>query len=435
MKELTEVMISEAVKSADPEKLTADVIDIENGRLKISGKRFDQEDYDEIVVFGIGKASVAMATGCRKLDPDDGLVITKSGKEYDEERCPVKVRKAHHPYPKTANKEATEELLSKVEEKENALFVFLVSGGGSALFLSPVEGISLSEMNSLNKLLVKSGASIDEINAVRKHVSRVKGGRFGELCSKRGNIVSLIVSDVVGDGLSVIASGPTYPDDSTFEDAERVLKEYEIWDEVPGSVREHIQKGMDGEINETPDELDVDNFLIGNNLLALKKAKDVAEKNGLNSTILTSQNEGEAKVVAKPLVGIAKEIQDSENPISPPAAVILGGETTVRFRSMDAESGSGGPNRELTLSAAIEMKDRENMVFASIDSDGIDGMSKAGAIADTSTVENSQLNPRDYLERHDSQSFFEEIGDSIEFDSRTNVNDITIILVEEKEKS
>ncbi|MFP4001052.1 MAG: glycerate kinase [Thermoplasmata archaeon] len=433
MRDLAKEMILEAVKAADPEKLVRDSIKVEENTIKIAGKKFNRNDYEEVVVFAIGKASVAMATGCDKLDPDDGLVITKSGEEYDEERCPVKVRKANHPYPKEANIEATNELLSKVKEKENALFVFMVSGGGSALFLSPVEGITLSEMNTLNKLLVKSGANIHEINAVRKHVSEVKGGRFGDLCSSKGDIVSLIISDVVGDDLSVIASGPTYPDDSTFEDAERVLKEYDLWEDVPDSIRKHIEEGLKGNMNDTPTDLNVDNYLIGNNLLALKKGKEIAERNDFDSLILTSQNEGEGKVVAKPLSGIAKEIQDSGYPMNPPAAVILGGETTVRFRSMDAESGMGGPNRELVLSGAMEIKNRNNIVFASVDSDGIDGMDKAGAIADTTTIQNSGLDPKEHLDRHDSQTFFETIDGNIEFESRTNVNDITVILVGEKE--
>ncbi len=432
MRRTAKEMILKGVEAADPEYLVENCIDLEGNTIKICEKRFKRSDYDEIVVFGIGKASFAMAVGCKKLEPDDGLVITKSGEVYQEERCPVEIRKAHHPYPKEANKEATDELLSKVDEKENALFIFLVSGGGSAMFLSPVEGITLREMNDLNKLLVKSGANIHEINAVRKHVSRVKGGRFGNICSKKGDVVSLIISDVVGDDLSVIASGPTYPDDSTFKDAERVLKEYDIWEDVSESIREHIEEGLKGDVEETPTELDVDNFLIGNNLLALKEVKNLAVQKGFNPLILTSQNQGEARLVAKPLMGIAKEIQDSGNPLKAPAAVILGGETTVSFRSMDTESGLGGPNRELVLSSAVEIQDRDNIVVASVDSDGIDGVDKAGAMADTSTIKNCDLDPKEYLERHDSQSFFEAIDSSIEFDSRTNVNDITVILVGEK---
>ncbi|MBS3789475.1 MAG: DUF4147 domain-containing protein [Candidatus Thermoplasmatota archaeon] len=434
MRELAEEMIIEGIRSADPEHLVKNNIDIDGQKIKICGETFYRNDYEEIVLLGVGKASLPMAKGCKKLDPDDGIVITKSCRDIEKDTYPVKVKEAHHPYPEHANIEATNELLSKVEGKENALFIFLVSGGGSALFTSPSKDITLSEIKDLNRLLIKSGADIHEINVVRKHVSRVKGGRFGNFCSQRGDIVSLIISDVVGDDLSVVASGPTYPDDSTYKDAEEILKEFDLWKKVSHSIREHIKKGIEGEVEETPTELDVHNFLVGNNMVALQGAKKIVEEKNINNIILTSQNQGGAKVVAKPLMGIAKEIQDTSNPIGPPAVLILGGETTVRLESTNEETGKGGPNRELVLSSAIEIQGRKNIVIASVDSDGTDGLGKAGAIADTSTVERCEFDPKDNLERHDTQPYFESIGDSIEFDSRTNVNDITVIIVEEKDE-
>lgn len=434
MRELAENMIIKGVTFADSEHLVKKNIEVNGGKMKIGEKIFHREDYEEIVLLGIGKASVPMAIGCKKLKPDDGLIITRFNDDTDKDKSPVKVKTAHHPYPKQANIDSSEELLSVVRDKENALFVFLVSGGGSALFTSPAEGITLSEIKELNKLLLKSGANIHQINAVRKHVSKVKGGRLGNLCCKKGDMVSLIISDVVGDDLSVIASGPTYPDFSTYEETEKVLKEFDLWKKISESIRERIKRGRAGEFDETPKELNVHNFLIGNNMVALRGAKKVAEEKELNNFILSSQNQGEAREVAKPLIGIAKEIQDTSNPIEPPAAVIIGGETTVRFHSEDENTGKGGPNRELVLSSAIEIQERKNIVIASVDSDGIDGIDKAGAIADTSTVERCELNPKEHLEWHDSQHYFESANDSIEFDSRTNVNDITVILVGEKKE-
>jgi len=432
MRELAEKVIMQGVDSADPEQLVKENIDIQGKEIKIGEKTFYRDDYQEIVVLGIGKASVPMAVGCKKLKPDDGLAI--SDHESEEDIGPIKVKKADHPYPSQVNVDASQELLSIVEEKENALFIFLISGGGSALFTSPVGTIKISEIKELNELLVKSGANIHEINTVRKHLSKVKGGKFGDLCRNKGDLISMVISDVVGDDLSIIASGPTYPDSSTYEDAENILKEYGLWKRVPESIRDHIDEGLKGEVDETPTELDVDNFLIGNSMVALRAAKRAAAKENLNPMILTSQNQGEAKIVAKSLMGIAKEIQDTGNPIEPPAAVILGGETTVDLYSDDTKIGKGGPNRELVLSSAIEIQDRGNIVVGSVDTDGIDGIDKAGAIADTSTVERCELDPKVHLKNHDSQTYFEHIGDSIEFDSRTNVNDITIILVEEKEE-
>lgn len=425
-------MIKNGVKSADPENLIESNIEVKDNIIRIVDEEFDREDYEKIVVFGVGKASVSMASGLKKINPDDGLIITKIGNVYENHKSPVDIREAYHPYPKQENLEAAEEILYKLENINDALIIFLVSGGGSALFLSPVEGISVSEMNRLNKLLVKSGANISQINSVRKHVSRVKGGRFAELCSGKGDLVSLIISDVVGDDLSVIASGPTYPDHKTFQDAVEVLNEYDLWNKIPERVKNHLEKGIERLIEETPKELDVDNFLIGNNMSALKGAAKVAKNDNFKTLILTSQNQGEAKEVAKPYMGIAKEIQDTGNPVEPPSALIIGGEMTVTFENIDLENVKGGPNREFVLASALELQDRENIVVASVDSDGIDGIDKAGAIADCDTIQRSKLDAKKYLREHNTQEFFEELDDSIEFDSRTNVNDITVILIEEK---
>jgi len=432
MRELAKKMLLRGVKGADPETLVKKNVRIERDVIKIGGKSYPTQNYDEIVIFGIGKAAVGMGCGLKELGPNDGLIITNRVTAQERSFCPVTVRKAAHPYPEESNLKATKELLQKLKEKENALIIFLISGGGSALFFSPADDVSTQEMNELNRALVKSGADIHEINAVRKHLSKVKGGKLTELSSEKGKIVSLIISDVVGDDLGVIASGPTYKDVSTFEEAVQVLKRYGLWENISKNIRKHLERGKRGEIEETPKKTDVDNHLIGNNLTALKEAEKAAKKEKLNTIILTSQNQGEAKEVAKTLMGIAKEIQDSHNPVKTPAAVILGGETTVSFEDTGCEGGKGGPNRELVLSAALEIEDRENIVIASADSDGIDGMDKAGAIADCKTIERSRLNAKEVLAKHDSQSFFEELDDDLEFESRTNVNDITVILIEER---
>lgn len=433
MRDLAEEMVHEAVRAADPERLVRKNIKVEGDEFEICGKKFSREDYTEVVVFGIGKASVPMASGLEELNPDDGLVITKSGKDTDLSIPAIEVEEASHPYPEKANLEASDALLSKLGDKEDAFFLFLISGGGSALFLSPAAGINIKDMKELNELLVKSGADIHKINSVRKHLSEVKGGRLGEKLTRKGDVVSLIVSDVVGDDMGSIASGPTYPDLTTYKDAVEVLKRYDLWDQIPESVREHLERGLNDELEETPKRLDVENFVIGNNMTALQGAKRVAEKNNFNSIILTSQNIGEAKGVAKPYTGIAKETQDSNSPLEPPAALIFGGEMTVGFRKGENGVGKGGPNREFLLSSALEIRDRENIVVISVDSDGIDGMEKAGAVADTTTIERSDLNAKRLLEKHDSQAFFESINDSIEFESETNVNDISVILIEEKD--
>ncbi|MEF8874578.1 MAG: DUF4147 domain-containing protein [Candidatus Thermoplasmatota archaeon] len=432
MRSLAEMMIQEGVIGADPEVLVKENVELDGDTIRIGGNSYSKRDYDEIVIFGIGKAAVGMACGLKKLDADDGLIITNRVMGREKSSCPVPIREAEHPYPEEANMKAAKELLQKLKKKKNALIIFLVSGGGSALFFSPIQGVSVREMNELNRSLVKSGANIHEINAVRKHLSRIKGGKFAELCREKGELVSLIISDVVGDDLSVIASGPTYPDSSTFEDAVDVLQRYQLWENISKSIKDHLKRGVKGELKETPKKLDVNNHLVGNNLTALKEAERAAEKEGLNTIILTSQNKGEAKEVAKPLMGIAKEIQDTCNPLKPPAAVIVGGETTVSFEDLESKSGKGGPNREMVLSAAREIENRDNIVIASADSDGIDGVDKAGAVADCKSADRSSYDVKEALAGHDSQTFFEDLNDNLDLESSTNVNDVTVILVEEK---
>ena len=432
MKKIAVEMIRKGVKSADPERLVNKNIDVKDNIIKISDIELNRDKYSKVLVFGIGKAAVSMASGLEKINPDDGLIITKEGKVYEAHNSPVPIKEVSHPYPEKENIEAAEDIIKKIEDLENALIIFLISGGGSALFSSPIEGISISELNELNRLLVRSGANIHQINAVRKHISRVKGGKFAKLCEKKGDLVSLIISDVVGDDLSVIASGPTYPDDSSFKDAKNILCDFDLWDKVSENIRDQITNGIKSKVKETPNSVKAYNFLIGNNMSALNGMKKYAKKHGLSPLILTSQNQGEAREVAKPYTSIAKEVQDTENPVEPPAALIFGGEMTVTFESIDSESGKGGPNREFVLASALEIDDREKIVVASADTDGIDGIEKAGAIADPTSIKRSNMDAKEFLSTHSTQDFFDSIDDSIEFDSRTNVNDISVILIDKK---
>lgn len=428
-------LIKTGVDSAEPESLVNRNIVINGDKIKICDKTFNRSEFKEIVMLGIGKASPAMASGCEKVNPDDGLIITKLYNKENENQYPlIDIKKGGHPYPNEDSFEATKNMISKVENKEDCLFIFLISGGGSSLLSFPVKGVKIDELNLLNRLMIKSGANIHEINTVRKHLSQVKGGRLAKLCRPHGKVISLILSDVVGDKLSDIASGPTCTDKTTFEDAKVVLKKYRLWERIPKSIRDHIKKGIAGEIEDTSEKIDADNFLIGNNLTALKGVKEMAEEMGFNSMILTSQNMGEAKEVAKTFAGIAKEVQDSFNPLKPPAALIFGGETTVDMNYTNGVEVDGGPNREFVLSFAKEIRNREKIVIASVDTDGTDGRGKAGAIADGNSINRSNFDADDLLKTHRSQKFFDELGDSIEFKSRTNVNDISIILIDEIEK-
>jgi len=434
-------MISEGVKAADPTQAVYNNVNLSGNILNVAGKKFNIDDYDKVLFFGIGKACSPMAKALESIiKPDDGLLITKIGEEIasvDVETVPV--YKAYHPEPKQENIDYTRQILNKVNELDpssSTLIFFFITGGGSALFCAPPEGISIDDMFKLNQLLMKCGANINDINVIRKHLSLVKGGRFGQLCSQKGaTSISLILSDVVGDDLSVIASGPSYCDNTTFKDAIELTKKYDIWGELPDSIITYLNKGLEDEAMEPPRNIpeNVYNYLVGNNMGALKAAEKVAEKEGFNTMILTSQNSGEAKVIAKTIMGIAKEIQDSQLPISPPSALIMGGEMLVNF---DWEDRDGfGPNREFVLSSSIELVNRKNIVVAAVDSDGVDGDGKSGAIADCRTVERTELNAEYYLNKHDAEIYFDNLGDSIEFTSLTNVNDIVVVLVGEKSNS
>lgn len=426
------------VNVADPRQSIQDNVILEGDALTVRGDVFSLKDYDSVLLFGVGKAATPMCQAFEKiLKPDDGLVITKIGEEIciaDVETVPVK--RAYHPEPRAENAEYSREILGRIDsigEDEKVLVFLMVSGGGSALFSCAPEGVSIEDKFRLNQLLMKCGANIHDINTIRKHCSDIKGGKFGQRVSRKGGtLVSLILSDVVGDDLSAIASGPSYKDDSTFEDAVQLMKQYKIWEEAPQSIRDHMERGLQDSSMEPPREVPegVYNYLIGNNLGALEAAKAIAEREGFNTTILTSQNTGEAKIVAKAYTGIAKEIQDSQNPCKAPACLIIGGEMIVTFNWEDRNG--FGPCREFVLSAALEIQGRRNIVVAGCDTDGVDGDGKSGAIADGQTVSRATLDPQHYLDKHDAEIFFDSLDDSIQFVSMTNVNDIIVILVGEK---
>lgn len=324
-------------------------------------------------------------------------------------------------------------MLDKADAKD--LVICLISGGGSALLPLQVEGISLAEKQQISGLLLSCGASIHEINAIRKHISLSKGGMLAKAASP-ASIITLIISDVIGDSLDTIASGPTVPDTTTFSDCMNILKKYEIIDRIPGTVLKHIKRGISSLVKETPKPGDmifdrVFNLIISNNMDAIKAAKNMASALGYNSMILSTMIAGETREVARVLAGIAKEIKKSGNPITPPACIIAGGETTVTLRG---EGGLGGRNQEFALASAIEIAGLKDVVIFSSSTDGTDGPTDAaGAVADGYTIERAiklGLNPLRHLQDNDSYHFFQGLGDLlITGPTNTNVMDIIIIMV------
>jgi len=321
------------------------------------------------------------------------------------------------------------ELLNEVNER--TLVITLLSGGASALLPAPQKGISLEEKQRTTSLLLKCGATIEEINIVRKHISEIKGGRLAALAYP-ATLLCIILSDVVGDYLPSIGSGPTVPDPSTFPDAVKILKHYSIWDNNPDSIRKYLEDGVMNKNLESPKPGDprlsrVHNIILGNNRVALESAERKAKELGCNSLILSSYIEGEARYVGTVFSAITKELVATNHPIVKPGVLLAGGETTVIVNG----SGKGGRNQELALSSAIRLCNLKGVVIASMGTDGLDGSSKAaGAIVDGTTLKRASdigMDPAKYLKNNDSYHFFKKLNDLIiTGPTGTNVNDIMV---------
>ena len=409
---------------------------------------YSMKNFSDLVVIGFGKASYEMAKAIEEVFGSDlisgGIVITKYGHaqkqlsavsgQQSAQLKKIRVYEAGHPIPDENGIKATEEIIELLKTTdENTLVLCLVSGGGSALFVSPHEGMTLSEKQSVTDLLLRAGADITELNAVRKHMSKVKGGRLAELVQP-SEIVSLMISDVIGDKLDVIASGPTAPDTSTFQDALNIIDKYKIRDRVPANVIEILHKGIEGLMPDTPKKdnplfKNVQNMVIGSNAKALDVARDEAAGLGYEPEILTSEISGEARETAKWLADRAKEAKAQSNKGT--KCFISGGETTVVVRG----KGKGGRNTELALAFAIEIEGVNGITFLSAGTDGTDGPTDAaGAVVDGETIQKAKslgLNPREYLDNNDSYNFFKKIDSLlITGPTGTNVMDIQVLLVE-----
>jgi len=314
------------------------------------------------------------------------------------------------------------------------IVIVLLSGGGSALMPLPVQGISLNDEARVTSLLLKSGASIDEINTVRKHLSQIKGGRLAARLYP-ATVLTLIISDVVGDGIDAIASGPTTPDPTTFHDSEQVLKKYDLWSQIPKNARRVISAGLSGSIPETPKRNNkvftrVHNVIVGNNRASCLAAASAMTKAGYKTQVLSIQITGEAREAGRIFGSIVRDIRDNSLPFAPPAALVAGGETTVTVRG----KGKGGRNQELALAAAVRINRSDGVVVGSFATDGIEGQTDAaGALVDGTTITRGlklEMNPDEFLRNNDSYHYFSRLEDLvITGPTGTNVNDIMILAV------
>lgn len=394
-----------------------------------------------ILVIGFGKAACQMAKAIedqlRNLI-ETGIVITKYGHcppSYKSEK--LRIIEAGHPVPDENGLRGAEEIIGLLEKsKENTLVVCLISGGGSALLVSPYEGITLDEKQKITRQLLRAGADIYELNTVRKHISRIKGGRLAEIAYP-APVIALILSDVIGDRLDVIASGLTSFDLTTYNDALKVLEKYKLINRSPQSVIEVLNKGINRVIPETPKEgniifKQVENVVIGSNKILLNVAKKKAEELGFNVEIISSELSGEARDVGKWLAQKSLKIKGlKDQKIKKLRCLISGGETTVTVKG----NGLGGRNMELALAFALEIEGIDGITFLSAGTDGTDGPTDAaGAIVDGNTASKAKaigLDPQAYLKDNDSYNFFKKIDELfITGPTGTNVMDIQIVIIE-----
>lgn len=426
-------VLDAALDAADPEKAIRQCMTLSGDRLHIGDRLYSLAEYQHIYVIGGGKAGAAMAKAVEAILGDHitgGVVNTKYG--YTKPTRIVRINEAGHPIPDEAGLSGAHHMLDIARKaSEDDLILCLISGGGSALMTAPVEGVTLADMQQLTDALLGSGATINEINAIRKHLSQLKGGHLARLAYP-ATVISLILSDVVGSPLDVIASGPTVPDSATYAEARAIIDRYGIAENIAESISAHLTRA---EV-ETPKAGDpifehVQNQIIASNQVAAQTALAHARDRGFNSLLLSTHIEGEAREVAKVFAGVAHDIAKHERPLSRPACLIAGGETTVTLHG----EGRGGRNQEMALAAALKLDGlgKDAMVIT-LATDGTDGpTSAAGAIADGTTVERARaagLDPWDYLANNDSYTFWQQLGDLlVTGPTNTNVNDLIFVFV------
>ena len=430
-----------AMEAVNPYERLKDILRLEKNRFLITMEngeenRLDLDVFKRIFLIGAGKASASMAQAVEAIFGDrltKGVIITKYGHTLPLRR--IETIEAGHPIPDRNGIDGTKKIRSLLEGSgDDDLVIFILSGGGSSLLPLPADGIALEEKQEATQLLLDCGAEIREINTVRKHISQAKGGRLARWAYP-STVLAFILSDVVGDPLDVIGSGPTVPDTSLFEEALEILEKYNLLKEISPSIRNYLYWGKEGKVQETPKPGDVafdkvTTFLIGSNILALKAARAEALSRGFNTLILSSSLVGETREVARFHGAIARELVSSGNPVQRPACIISGGETTVTVKG----SGLGGRNQEFALAGAIEISGLEKVILLSGGTDGTDGPTDAaGAIADHTTVGRAKLkglDPKGTLENNDAHPFFKSLGDLlITGPTYTNVMDVRILLV------
>jgi hydroxypyruvate reductase len=430
-------VLTAAILAVEPGAAVHKVLRREGDRLTLGEKAYDLSKIRHVYVIGAGKAGAPMAYAAVEILGDHlsaGIVIVKDG--YAKNSGDIQdltLLEAAHPVPDQRGVQATQRMIRLLQETQTSdLVICLFSGGGSALLVSPPSGISLDDLQSLTSLLLACGASINEINNIRKHLDQVKGGNLARLAAP-ARVATLILSDVVGDPLDVIASGPTVPDPTTFEQAISTLNRYAILDQTPPAIVEHLERGRRGISPETPKPGEslfenVDNIVIGSNSLAAQAALVLAAAEGFHTLLLTTYLQGEARQAGRLLAAIARQVAQNGQPIPRPACLVAGGETTVTVQG----PGKGGRNQELALGAVNELAGLPDIALVTLATDGGDGPTDAaGAVVTGDTLGDAQrlgIYPADFLARNDAYNFFAPLGDLLKpGPTQTNVNDLAFL--------
>jgi len=435
-REHLESIFRAGIEAVDPGEAVARAVKRQGDTLLVAGEPYLLKDYERVFVIGAGKAGAPMALAMERILGDrlsGGTITVKYGHTAPLRK--VEVQEAGHPIPDEEGIKGAERISGIAGEAGERDLVFcVISGGGSALLVSPAEGIGLKEKQAATAELLACGASIEEMNAVRKHLSKVKGGQLARLC-RPATVVTLILSDVVGDPLDVIASGPTVPDSSTFGDCLEIVGRYGLSGRLPKPVMRRLEQGASGTLPETPKQGErvferVRNEIVGNSFSAVLAAGRRAESLGYTPLILSTRIEGETREVARVHAAIFREAVASGFPVARPACILSGGETTVTLKG----KGKGGRNQEFSLAVALHIRGEDRIFFLSAGTDGTDGPTDAaGAFADGTSVDRGRalnMEAGRHLDENDSYPFFEALGDLlVTGPTNTNVMDLRIGLI------
>ncbi len=427
-----------ALAAVDPAEAVYKFVSRVGDQILVADRSYPLRAYQRVWLIGAGKAALPMAEAVSEVLHDrisGGVIITKYRHRDRSLPAAIRVHEAGHPVPDQASLVATHDLAALLKQATpHDLICCVISGGGSALMTLPAEDITLADLQATTQLLLRAGATIHQINTIRKHLDLIKGGGLARL-AHGASVITLVLSDVIGDDLSVIASGPTVPDPSTFADAWQIVQQFDLADQLPAAVRARLSRGAAGEIPDTPKPgealfAQAQTVIVGSNAQAALAADRRARQLKLNTLLLTTQAQGEAREIAKLAAAIAREVALYNRPVARPGCVIIGGETTVTLKG----HGLGGRNQEIALAAAIALEGLPHTLIAALGTDGTDGPTDAaGAIATGETIGRARsigLDAHAYLADNDAYHFFQPLGDLIiTGPTGTNVNDLLFILV------